>query len=74
MATQITWLGHNCWSIETAGSTILLDPFLNDSPTAPLKADAVKADFILLSHGHDDHLGDTRGHCQAHRRHRAREF
>jgi L-ascorbate metabolism protein UlaG (beta-lactamase superfamily) len=59
MATQITWLGHNCWSIETAGSTILLDPFLNDSPTAPVKADAVTADFILLSHGHEDHLGDT---------------
>ena len=59
MSTTITWLGHNCWSIETAGSTILFDPFLNDSPTAPLKADAVKADFILLSHGHEDHLGDT---------------
>ena len=59
MATQITWLGHNCWSIETGGKTVLLDPFLNDSPTAPVKADAVKADFILLSHGHDDHVGDT---------------
>ncbi len=58
MAT-ITWLGHNCWSIESAGNTILLDPFLNDSPTAPVKADAVKADYILLSHGHGDHLGDT---------------
>jgi L-ascorbate metabolism protein UlaG (beta-lactamase superfamily) len=59
MATQITWYGHNCWSIETAGTTILLDPFLNDSPTAPVKADKVKADFILLSHGHQDHVGDT---------------
>ena len=59
MATQITWLGHNAWSLETAGKTILVDPFLNDSPTAPVKADAVKADFILLSHGHFDHVGDT---------------
>src|SRR5918994_802986 len=59
MSTQIIWLGHNCWSIETAGKTVLLDPFLNDSPTAPLKADAVKADYILLSHGHFDHVGDT---------------
>jgi L-ascorbate metabolism protein UlaG (beta-lactamase superfamily) len=59
MAMNITWFGHNCWSIETAGKTILLDPFLNDSPTAPVKADAVKADFILLSHGHEDHVGDT---------------
>jgi L-ascorbate metabolism protein UlaG (beta-lactamase superfamily) len=59
MTTTITWLGHNAWSIETGGKTILLDPFLNDSPTSPVKADAVKADFILLSHGHVDHLGDT---------------
>jgi L-ascorbate metabolism protein UlaG (beta-lactamase superfamily) len=59
MATQITWLGHNAWSISTAGKTILLDPFLDDSPTSPVKADAVEADFILLSHGHFDHVGDT---------------
>jgi L-ascorbate metabolism protein UlaG (beta-lactamase superfamily) len=59
MATSITWFGHNCWSIETGGSTVLIDPFLNDSPTAPVKADAVKANFILLSHGHGDHVGDT---------------
>ena len=59
MSTKITWLGHNAWSLETAGKTILVDPFLNDSPTAPVKADAVKADYILLSHGHFDHLGDT---------------
>jgi L-ascorbate metabolism protein UlaG (beta-lactamase superfamily) len=59
MATTITWFGHNCWSIETVGKTILLDPFLNDSPTAPVKAADVKADFILLSHGHVDHVGDT---------------
>lgn len=59
MATQINWLGHNCWSIETAGATILIDPFLNDSPTAPTRADAVKATAILVSHGHADHVGDT---------------
>jgi L-ascorbate metabolism protein UlaG (beta-lactamase superfamily) len=59
MSTNITWLGHNAWSIETAGKSILLDPFLNDSPTSPVKAENVKADIILLSHGHGDHLGDT---------------
>src|SRR5215475_9332342 len=59
MGTNITWYGHNAWSIETSGKTILLDPFLSDSPTSPVKADAVKADYILLSHGHGDHLGDT---------------
>jgi L-ascorbate metabolism protein UlaG (beta-lactamase superfamily) len=59
MATKVTWLGHNAWSIETGGKTILLDPFLDDAPTAPVKAAEVKADYILLSHGHGDHVGDT---------------
>jgi L-ascorbate metabolism protein UlaG (beta-lactamase superfamily) len=59
MATTITWFGHNAWSIDVAGVSILLDPFLNDSPTSPVKANTVKADYILLSHGHGDHLGDT---------------
>jgi L-ascorbate metabolism protein UlaG (beta-lactamase superfamily) len=59
MSTNITWFGHNAWSIEVAETTILLDPFLNDSSTSPVKADAVKANYILLSHGHGDHLGDT---------------
>jgi L-ascorbate metabolism protein UlaG (beta-lactamase superfamily) len=59
MATQITWFGHNCWSIGTGGATILLDPFLDESPTAPVKAADVKANFILVSHGHSDHVGDA---------------
>jgi L-ascorbate metabolism protein UlaG (beta-lactamase superfamily) len=59
MATTITWLGHNAWSIESGGATILVDPFLNDSPTAPVKSEGVNADYILLSHGHGDHVGDT---------------
>jgi len=59
MATTITWFGHNAWSVETGGTTILVDPFLDDSPTSPVKARDVTADCILLSHGHSDHVGDT---------------
>ena len=59
MATRLRWLGHGCWSVETQGQTIIVDPFLNDSPTAPVKADAVKADFVLVSHGHFDHVADA---------------
>ena len=56
---KLTWFGHACWSIETAQGTLLIDPFLSGNPVAPVKADQVKADFILVSHGHGDHLGDT---------------
>jgi L-ascorbate metabolism protein UlaG (beta-lactamase superfamily) len=59
MPTSITWFGHNCWSIETGGKTILLDPFLDPSPTAPVKAADVRADYILVSHGHFDHIADA---------------
>lgn len=59
MATTVRWLGHGCWNIETAGQVILLDPFLNDSPTAPVKADDVQPNFVLISHGHFDHVADA---------------
>lgn len=59
MATTLRWLGHNCWLLSTGEHTILVDPFLNDSPTAPVKATAVKPDYILVSHGHFDHMADA---------------
>ena len=56
---NITWLGHNCWSIDTDQHKILIDPFLDDSPTAPIKAADAEADFVLVSHGHFDHIADA---------------
>jgi L-ascorbate metabolism protein UlaG (beta-lactamase superfamily) len=38
---------------------VLIDPFLTDNPKAAVKADEVAADFLLVSHGHGDHVGDT---------------
>jgi L-ascorbate metabolism protein UlaG (beta-lactamase superfamily) len=57
--SSLTWLGHNCWLIESSGHSILLDPFLDDSPSAPQKAAAVRAQFVLVSHGHYDHVADA---------------
>ncbi len=59
MGIELTWLGHSSWKIVSGEHTILLDPFLNESPTAPVKADDVSADFILVSHGHFDHVADV---------------
>lgn len=59
MATEITWFGHNTWLIETGGHKILLDPFLDNNPSSPVKAKDVDANFILISHGHFDHIDDA---------------
>jgi L-ascorbate metabolism protein UlaG (beta-lactamase superfamily) len=55
---ELTWLGHATWLLKSGKHKILIDPFLDDSPSAPLKSDQVEADFILVSHGHGDHIAD----------------
>ena len=59
MSVKIRWLGHSCYSIRTGKHEVLVDPFLDESPVAPLKAAEVSADFILLTHGHFDHVADA---------------
>jgi L-ascorbate metabolism protein UlaG (beta-lactamase superfamily) len=59
MAVELTWYGHATWMISTDEHKILLDPFFDDSPTAPIKAAEAEADFILVSHGHYDHVADV---------------
>jgi L-ascorbate metabolism protein UlaG (beta-lactamase superfamily) len=59
MATRVRWLGHACLLIESDGKSILIDPFLTGNPAAAAKADDVRPDFILISHGHGDHVGDA---------------
>jgi L-ascorbate metabolism protein UlaG (beta-lactamase superfamily) len=59
MATRVTWLGHACLLLETDGQRVLIDPFLTNNPAAAARADDVAADFILISHGHGDHVGDA---------------
>jgi L-ascorbate metabolism protein UlaG (beta-lactamase superfamily) len=56
---KLTWLGHGSWLIETQGTCIVLDPFLDESPTAPFKSSEVDAEYILVSHGHYDHVADV---------------
>ncbi|MFA5498545.1 MAG: metal-dependent hydrolase [Candidatus Cloacimonadia bacterium] len=57
---RLQYLSHSCFMINTdANQTILIDPFLDDNPNAPLKSKDVSADFIVVTHAHGDHLGDT---------------
>ncbi|CAN5158610.1 metal-dependent hydrolase [soil metagenome] len=57
---KITWYGHSCFGIEIKGKHLLFDPFVSGNPLAKdIDINKIKADFILQSHGHSDHILDT---------------
>ncbi|WP_018698970.1 metal-dependent hydrolase [Amorphus coralli] len=58
---QITWLGHSAFRIEMGEAVVLIDPFLtgNSVFTGTVEAARERVTHIVLTHGHDDHLGDT---------------
>jgi len=59
MSVRVTWYSHACLDIHVNGTHLLVDPFLTGNPLAAVSADQVPADYIFVSHGHGDHLGDT---------------
>ncbi len=56
---KLTFLGHAAFLLEGAGSTLIFDPFLSGSPFKTPDIDELKVDYILLTHAHGDHVGDT---------------
>ena len=56
---KVSFHGHAIIKIETQGKTILFDPFINGNDLTDLVVDEVKPDVIILTHGHNDHVGDT---------------
>lgn len=59
MSIRLTWYGHATLGLDIDDIKILVDPFFTGNPSASATADSVDADFILVSHGHGDHLGDA---------------
>jgi len=57
---KLRYFSHSCILITLDnGTRLLIDPFLDGNPTSPAAAADVEADYILLTHGHGDHFGDT---------------
>lgn len=57
---KITYYGHSCLGVETAGQHLLFDPFISGNELArAVDLNAIPADYILLSHGHADHVADA---------------
>lgn len=57
---KTTYYGHSCFAVEAGGRTILFDPYITHNPlAAAIDLQKVRADFILVSHGHEDHVADV---------------
>ncbi len=57
---NLTYYGHSCFGVELAGHHLLFDPFITANPLAKsVDLASIRADFILLSHGHEDHVADA---------------
>lgn len=57
---KITYLGHSCFLIDTQDKTIITDPFITGNELASsIDVASIKADYILISHAHQDHLLDA---------------
>ena len=56
---KLTYYGHSCFMVETSGKKILFDPFITYNDLAKgIDAGSIIPHFILLSHGHSDHIAD----------------
>ncbi|RMH98613.1 MAG: metal-dependent hydrolase [Calditrichaeota bacterium] len=56
---RLTYLGHSAFLVEGSQATLVIDPFLTGNPLATKKPGDIKANYVLLTHAHGDHLGDA---------------
>ncbi len=56
---KLTWYGHATWGIDVDGTQVLIDPFFEGNPVASTTAGEVEADYVIVTHGHSDHVGNA---------------
>jgi len=59
MAATLTYIGHSAFQLTDGTKTILIDPFVTGNPVATISADSLSPDAILITHAHNDHVGDA---------------
>jgi len=56
---KVQYFGHSAFLLDDGKTRIIIDPFLSGNPLATVKPEEIKVDYVVLTHAHGDHLGDT---------------
>ena len=59
MTLTYTWYGHGTSGLDIDGTKVIVDPYFTDNPAATVQAGDVEPDYLLITHGHGDHIGDA---------------
>ena len=56
---KVTYYGHSVFLLDDGKTKIIIDPFIEGNPMAPVKEKDITVDYVIVTHGHGDHLGDA---------------
>ena len=59
MSYQVTFYGHGTFGVKIGEHQLLIDPFITGNPSTKIKAEEINPDYLLITHGHGDHVGDA---------------